>query len=81
MARNKYSAPGKSHERPLSRKERKKLRDEMLAEQEAQQQPVVTEEDLAPTDEDKEQLRKIAIFGGIFVIGLLFFMYYMFAFG
>ena len=30
MARNKYSAPGKSHERQLSRKERKKLRDEML---------------------------------------------------
>lgn len=82
MAHNKYAPPAKTHETKQSRKDRKEQKKEWAdkhAEMQAQQQQVVPQEEIVPTAEDKDQLKRLGTIAGVVIVGLLFFMYYMFA--
>ncbi|MCH2046239.1 MAG: hypothetical protein MK212_19145 [Saprospiraceae bacterium] len=76
MARHQYSPPGKSHEKRETRKERKVRRKELLEKQEAARVPT---EEIAPTEEDKVQLKNLGWYATIGILAILALMYYLFA--
>jgi len=73
MSRKQYIPHGSSHEKKLTRKERK---------QQAKDNPIVqTEQPMmvsAPTEEDRKQLRKYTILGVAALVLLMALMYYIF---
>jgi hypothetical protein len=75
MSRKQYRAPGSSHEKKVSRKERKEQLKQAQAEREANQP---TEEELVPTDQDLDQLKKITFASVTGILLLLAIMYYVF---
>lgn len=72
MSRKQYRPSGGSHEKKVTRKERKKMRAE---------NPVNAEgnlEVIAPDENDKKQLRNLTIFSIIGLIALMILMYFIF---
>ena len=73
MSRKQFGPQGSSHEKKLTRKERKKL---------AKENPIGSNQDSqfisAPTEEDKKQLNNLTIFAVVFLVLLLILMYYIF---
>jgi hypothetical protein len=76
MSRKQFSPHGSSHEKKMTRKERKKF---------AEENPIVnsnqnTVPDMvsAPTEEDKKQLKNLTLFfvvGLILLLGLMYFVF------
>jgi hypothetical protein len=73
MSRKQYTPHGSSHEKKMSRKERKKFAEEnpIVNTGQSREPDMVT----APTEEDKKQLRNLTLF---FVIGLLILLVLMY---
>jgi hypothetical protein len=73
MSRKQYTPYGSSHEKKLSRKERKKI---------AKENPIINPEApmlvSAPTEQDKKQIRSLTLLAVGGLVFLLALMYYIF---
>ncbi len=76
MARNQFQPHGSSHEKKISRKERKLMNAENpMGPTRNSNEPLTVS---APTEDDKKQIRMITIVGVVGLILLLVFMFYGF---
>lgn len=71
MSRKQFRVPSSTHEKKLSKKERRA----QLEEQRAQQVP---QEEVVPTEEDTAQIKNLALYSTIAILALLFLMYWIF---
>ncbi len=87
MSRKQYTPPSQTHSKKQTRSEQKaelaeqrKKYEEQQAEQQAQQTEVDTSLPM-PTEEDKAQLRKLALWSAVGILLLLALMYWTFISG
>jgi hypothetical protein len=77
MSRKQYIPHGSSHEKKISRKERREQAKNNPMMQSPQEPMMVS----APTESDKRQLRNLTIIGVVSLVIILGLMYYMTAYG
>ncbi len=76
MSRKQFGPTGSSHEKKLTRKERKILaKENPIISPTTQEQPVLVS---APTESEKKQLRNLTLYAVIGLVLLMALMYYSF---
>ncbi len=74
MSRKQYKPPGSTHEKKVTRKERKR----QLAEDRANKEQLAPAEEVIPTEEDTDQMKHLALYSVVGILILLAIMYYVF---
>ncbi len=75
MSRKQFGPTGSSHEKKMTRKERKVLAKENPITPNTNEQPLLV---TAPTESEKKQLRNLTILGIAGIVVLMLLMYYAF---
>jgi hypothetical protein len=75
MSRKQFGPTGSSHEKKMTRKERKVLAKENPITTNTNEQPLLV---TAPTESEKKQLRNLTILGIAGIVVLMLLMYYAF---
>lgn len=70
MSRKQFKVTGGTHEKKITRKERR--------EQVGTQQEIVPDEELIPTEEDTAQIKNLFLYSCIGIVVVLLFMYWTF---